>query len=77
MEKADHELISSLIPENDHLKKLYAEHQKLEKYVQRFENYAHYSATAALKHNEYKKAKLKGVDEMMNIIAPYRTKKAA
>jgi len=77
MEKVDHELINSLIPTNPSLKKLYSEHHKLEKLVFRFENYAHYSATAALKHQEYKKAKLRGVDSMMKIIAPYKIAKAA
>jgi len=72
MEKYDHELIEELMPGDQKLKKLYSEHIKLEKEVSRFESYAGYSPSAALKQKEMKKAKLRGVEKIMTILRKHR-----
>ncbi|MDR2337725.1 MAG: hypothetical protein LBE20_03635 [Deltaproteobacteria bacterium] len=72
MENADRELILSLCATNPRLKKLYNEHIKLEKVLARFERYAVYSPSAGLKLKELKIEKLRGVDEMMKIVAERR-----
>lgn len=77
MEKIDHELISRLVNSDPHLKKLYAEHLKLEKAIERFERYAGYSSTVALRQKRLKKEKLQGMDVIMSILNEYRTEEFA
>ena len=72
MEKLDRELILSLCPAIPRLRDLYEEHLKLEKEVERFEQYSAYSAAAQMRSHELKKEKLKGVDDMMAIVSEYR-----
>lgn len=72
MERREHELVRKLSLSNPTLKKLYERHRKLEKQVSRFENLARYSSSAALKHSQLKKEKLKGVDSIMSIIASHQ-----
>ena len=72
MDQADIQLITHLIPKNEKLRKLYNEHVKLDKQVARFQDYSNYSATAALRQQELKKAKLKGVDSIMEILNQHR-----
>ena len=73
MEKADHELLMQIVPTNPRLKELYDEHIKLAKEVEKFERYAAYSSSVALKQKELKKAKLKGMDEIQEILNHYRS----
>ncbi len=72
MEKYDHDLIEELMPGDKKLKKLYSQHIKLEKEVSRFERYANYSPSAALRQKEMKKIKLRGVEEIMTILKKHR-----
>ena len=75
MEKFERELILSLCPSIPRLRDLYEEHLKLEREVERFEQYSAYSASAQIRSHELKKEKLKGVDDMMAIISDYRRDK--
>lgn len=77
MEKVDRELLLSLVPINPDLKKLYEEHVRLEKEVERLERYAKYSSSAQLRHKTLKKRKLQGMDNIMSILNQYRTTQAA
>ena len=72
MEKLDRELILNLCPSIPRLRELYEDHIRLEKEVEKFEQYAAYSASAQLHSQELKKEKLKGVDDMMEIIENYK-----
>ena len=72
MEKVDHELLMRIADHNPLLQKLYAEHLKLEKEVERVGRYAAYSSSAALRQKELKKEKLKGMDTIMSILHEYR-----
>jgi hypothetical protein len=76
MEKADRDLILALCPTHNKLRELYDEHIKLEKEVKKFEQYLSYSASVQLRQKQLKKAKLKGVDAMMEIISQYRRSQA-
>lgn len=72
MEKTDHELLLSIASTDPTLKKLYDEHRKLEKQVERFERYAAYSASARLRQQELKKEKLRGMDDIMAILKQHK-----
>lgn len=72
MEQADRELLLSLAATNRYVKRLYDEHMKLEKDVERFGWYAVYSSSAALKQKELKKAKLRGMETLMSIVSEHR-----
>ncbi len=69
MEKKLKDIVFESLPKNPELKKLYLRHKKLEKEVERFEQYARYSTAAALRHKELKKEKLKGKEEILALIA--------
>jgi len=72
MEKADHELLLRLAQTNPRIKQLYEQHQELEKEVQKFERYAAYSSSAALRQKQLKKEKLRGMDCIMAILSEHR-----
>ena len=72
MEKLDRELILSLCPNIPRLRDLYEEHLKLEREVEKFEQYAAFSASAQLRSKELKKEKLRGVDDMMAIVEEHK-----
>ena len=72
MEKTDQALLQSLLPSNRQLKSLYDEHVRLEREVQKFERFAHFSATAAIQQKVLKKEKLKGMDNIMAILDEHR-----
>ena len=72
MEKLDRDLILNLCQSVPRLRDLYEEHLRLEKELEKFEQYSAYSASAKLRSNELKKEKLKGVDDMMAIVSEYR-----
>ncbi len=72
MNKADEELLQAIAPTNPTLKKLYQEHLKLEKEVSHFELYSHYSTSADLQQKMLKKQKLKGMEQIMSILARHR-----
>ena len=72
MEKLDRDLILSLCPSIPRLRDLYEEHLRLENELLKFEQYSAYSASAQLRSKELKKEKLKGVDDMMQILSVYK-----
>lgn len=72
MEKADRDLVLLISNTNPRLKKLYDEHLRLDKEIERYQHYAKYSSSAALHHRELKKAKLKGMDDIMAILSEHR-----
>lgn len=73
MEQADQDLLLALTANEPRLKKLYQEHIKLEKEVEKFEKYTSFSPSAKLKQRELKKAKLRGMDEIMTILKTHRS----
>ena len=72
MEKADHELLLSIVSSDPNLKKLYDGHRKLEKEVENLGRYAAYSSSAALRQQELKKLKLQKMEEIMTILKRHR-----
>jgi uncharacterized protein YdcH (DUF465 family) len=72
MEKADQELLLSIVPSDPDLKKLYDRHRKLEKEVENLRRYAAYSTSAALRQQELKKLKLRKMEEIMTILERHR-----
>lgn len=72
MENAEFELIQKTAVDNTDLKKLYSQHIKLEREVERLEVYARYSTSIAIKHARLKKQKLLGKEKIMKILAKIR-----
>jgi uncharacterized protein YdcH (DUF465 family) len=72
MNKADEELLLAIAPTNPTLRKLYQEHLKLEKELSHFERYSQYSSSADLQNKMLKKQKLKGMEQIMNILAQHK-----
>lgn len=72
MEKADHDLLMSILFSDPEMKKLYDRHRKLEKEVENLERYASYSSSAALRQRELKKLKLRGMEEIMAKLSVHR-----
>ena len=72
MEKADQELLMQFAAVNPHLKKLYDEHMRLDKEVEKLDRYAIYSSSAALQQRELKKAKLRTKESIMDILNDMR-----
>lgn len=72
MNKADEELLLAIAPTNPTLRKLYQEHLKLEKELSHFEKYTQYSASADLQNKMLKKQKLKGMEQIMTILAKHK-----
>jgi uncharacterized protein YdcH (DUF465 family) len=73
MEKVDQELLNQLAPHHARLKKLYDEHRKLEKQLVNLSRFSTYSPSTALKQQQLKKQKLRGMDTIMRILSEYRT----
>jgi len=70
MEKDDKELLSRLAYSNQHLKRLYDKHQKLEAEVKALSKEK--SPVSLSKQIELKKQKLQKKDEIMKILSDYR-----
>jgi uncharacterized protein YdcH (DUF465 family) len=68
MTDSDRQLIQEMANYNGQVKRLYKQHMELEKEVEKFEKYIAWSPTAKLRQSELKKAKLKGMDEIMKIV---------
>lgn len=73
MEKLEQELLEKIVPINPELRQLYNRHRKLEKEVERFGRYAAYSSSAALKHQELKKEKLRDKDRIIALLKAHET----
>lgn len=72
MEKADRDLLLSIVGNHPRLKALYNEHLKLEKQVANYDRHAAYSASVQLKMTELKKAKLKTKESIQMLLDEYR-----
>jgi uncharacterized protein YdcH (DUF465 family) len=72
MESHEKELIRKLSKENFELKKLYEQHQSLEKKLSRFEKRTFLNSIEQVEAKQLKVAKLKGVDRMMKIISVHK-----
>jgi uncharacterized protein YdcH (DUF465 family) len=72
MERADLELLETLLPTNPKLKQLVNEHKRLEKEVANVSRYSGFSPAAALREQQLKKEKLRGMDDIMSILSEYR-----
>lgn len=72
MERADRDLILYISAFNPRLKELYEQHLELEREVEKYDRYTGYSSSVALHQKQLKKAKLKGMDDIMAILADYR-----
>ena len=72
MNKADEELLLAIAPTNPTLRKLYQEHLKLEKELSHFERYSQYSTNTDLQNKMLKKQKLKGMEQIMTILAQHK-----
>ncbi|MCC6219717.1 MAG: hypothetical protein IT291_00585 [Deltaproteobacteria bacterium] len=72
MEKVDRELIAEIAPSNPRLQELYEEHVALEKELRQYQGLSEYSPEMAIRKRELKKQKLKGMDDIMGILAEHR-----
>ncbi len=77
MEAKDLELIQKLIPENQELARLWAEHQKLEAKLDALASRVYLSAEEQVEVKRLKKIKLAGRDRMEAILAEYRQRQSA
>lgn len=69
MESGDHTLIKLLASNNFKLRKLYEEHLVLEERLSKFEKRSFLTASEEVEIKLLKIRKLRGVDEMMRILA--------
>ncbi len=71
MEKIEEEILVELVERDPQIKKLYTQHQKLEREIASVSQYAVFSPAAKLRAQELKKEKLRGRDELMSILRRY------
>lgn len=71
MEKREHELISRVVSENVQLRRLYQEHEELERKLSKYENRVYLTPREEVELKKLKKEKLSGVDRMMQILAAH------
>lgn len=72
MERNDRELIERMMANDMRLKRLYEQHSKLEKKLERFQGRVFLTSLEQLEERDLKKKKLSGVDEMMRLLAESR-----
>ncbi len=72
MENSDHQLIAELSRDNFQLKRLYSEHLKFEERLSKLERRPYLTTDEELEQKKLKRAKLQGVDRMMQIISVSR-----
>ena len=75
MEKRDEELIERLIPENEELRKLVAEHQKFESQLDELKKRLYLSDEENQEKRRIQKLKLAGRDRIEQILREYRDKR--
>lgn len=71
MENVEKELIRRLSLINPQLKRLYMEHERFEHFLSKFENRVFLTTSEEMEQKRLKIRKLRGVDEMMKILAQY------
>jgi len=72
MEDTDRELILSKCDSDMQLKRLWAEHMELEQILSRYEGMGFLTPDEEMKVKHFKKKKLHGVDQMMQLVSAYR-----
>jgi uncharacterized protein len=75
MEKRDEELIEKLIPENQELGRLVAEHQAFESQLEEFKKRLYLSDEETLEKKRLQKLKLAGRDRIEQILKDHRDKR--
>ncbi len=72
MERTDRELIEQMMENDMRLKRLYEQHDKIEKMLERFQGRVFLTSIEQREERDLKKKKLNGVDEMMRLLAESR-----
>jgi hypothetical protein len=72
MEKADEQLIQSLLDRDAELKRYYEEHLDLERQLSRLQQKSHLSPDEEMERKRIQKVKLAGKDRIMEILGRYR-----
>ena len=72
MEKHEEELIQSLLPRDDELRRYYEEHLELEKQLDRLRQKPHLTPEEEVEQKRIQKVKLAGKDRIMEIVRRYR-----
>jgi uncharacterized protein len=75
MEKKDEELIDQLIPENEELRKLVAEHKEFESQLDEWKKRLYLSDDENQEKKRIQKLKLAGRDRIEQILRDYRAKR--
>jgi hypothetical protein len=75
MEKKDEELIDQLIPENEELRKLVAEHKEFESQLDEWKKRLYLSDDENQEKKRIQKLKLAGRDRIEQILKDYRSKR--
>ena len=73
MEKKDEELARQLVGQDPELEKLYEEHLELERQLAEMGRKVYLSPEKELEKKQLQKRKLAGKDQMMKILARYRS----
>ena len=73
MEKKDEELIQSLLPHDEELKRYYEEHLVLEQRLSEFNRRAYLTPEQELERKQIQKLKLSGKDRIMEILDKHRS----
>ena len=73
MENHDRELILKVLKSNAQLQRLYKEHEDLELSLSGLQGRQFLTPEEELREKQLKLKKLKGVDRMMSIIAPFKS----
>ena len=76
MEHQDRSMIEELMKENQALKRLYERHRQLDEEVSRVERKSFLTTLEESELKRLKRAKLRGVDEMMKMVAAIAPKSA-
>lgn len=72
MEENDIELIRKLLPNDEELRRLWAEHLDLEKKLEQYNKKHYLSSEEEMKRKEIQKLKLAGKDRIEEILSKYR-----
>ncbi len=72
MEENDIELIHKLLPKDEELRRLWAEHLELEKKLDQYNKKHYLTNQEELKRKEIQKLKLAGKDRIEEILSKYR-----
>ena len=72
MEASELKLIESLIPQNEELRRLWEEHQKLNRKLDSMASQTYFTAEEQIERKQMQKRKLAGRDRIAAILAAHR-----